>query len=234
MHRIINAVRGNIVAWLALFVALGVAVPTIASANCPTPTKPPHCWEVGIEPTSGACARYLKEVEEEEAAYVRCERELAEVHEKYEREIREAHEKYEREIQKAHEQQVAEEQQAKRQADERYAREHPSPPPTTPPTSVTRPLPQFEGEIEPATGSHSGHRWKVRSRIVLRFVDRRYAHTRYRLSLSWSSRLFWRVTGTQGVWSRIPLTAPHKSGRYSVTWRVNGQVVARWKFDAVR
>jgi hypothetical protein len=89
-------------------------------------------------------------------------------------------------------------------------------------------------------GSHSGHRWRVGSKIRLQLVDRRFAHTRYRISVNWSnlknmhSRSFWRVTGAQGAWSSITITAPQKPGHYSVTWTVMGRVVARWKFDAIR
>jgi hypothetical protein len=124
----------------------------------------------------------------------------------------------------------------------------PSPPATppkpqpvgAPPPSVPRLLPRFEGEIEPSVGSHSGHRWRVGSKIELQLLDRRFAHTRYRVSINWSnlknmySRSIWRVTGAQGAWSSIPITAPQKPGHYSVTWTVMGRVVARWTFDAIR
>jgi hypothetical protein len=116
-----------------------------------------------------------------------------------------------------------------------------SPPPASPPPTVpTRSLPRFEGEILPSQGSHSGHRWRVGSRIKLQLLDRRFAYTRYRVSINWSnrknmhSRSFSKVTGAQGVWSSITVTAPNKPGHYSVTWTVMGRVVARWKFDAVR
>jgi hypothetical protein len=123
--------RPAIIAAFALLV-----VPTIASANCPTPTKPPHCWEAGIEPTSGACGRYLKEREEETSLYEQCLQSEREIQERGERERAEANRKYEERLHEIAEEQKRYEQQ---QAEAKYAREHPTPPPAPPPAPAPTP-----------------------------------------------------------------------------------------------
>jgi hypothetical protein len=252
MHRIITAMRGRAIRPTLALVVVLLGLPAVAGA-CESWTPPPGCHngqneqeclqgiqnkasEEGIL-TSGIYAERRRIVEEHFQACEKYEKEVAEIHERYERERAEAILKYEERLHEIAEQQKREEQQ---QAEAKYAREHPTPPPPSTPSSVpTRLPPRFDGEIEPRLGSHSGHRWRVGSKIKLQLLDRRFAHTPYRVSINWSnltnvhSRSFWRVTGAQGVWSSITVTAPTKPGHYSVTWTVMGGVVARWKFDAV-
>jgi anti-anti-sigma factor len=209
--------RPAIIATLALLV-----VPAIASANCPTPTKPPNCWEVGIEPTSGACGRYHTEREEEIRSYEQCLQSEREIHERYEREIAEANHKYEERLHEIAEEQKRYEQQ---QAEAKYAQEHRTPPTPSTPQPVASPpsistivLPRFEGEIEPSSGSHSGHRWRVGSRIKLQLLDRRFARTRYRVSINWSNLSGLTFMGSTGV--RVVLLARELCERRGYEFRV--------------
>jgi hypothetical protein len=122
---------------LAIIAALAalLAVPAIATANCPTPTKPPNCWEAGINPFSGACGRYLEEREEEIRSYEQCVQSERETQERGERERAEATRKYEERLHEIAEERKRYEQQ---QAEAKYAREHPTPPPAPPaPPSIT-------------------------------------------------------------------------------------------------
>jgi hypothetical protein len=252
MHRIIKAMRGRAIRPTLALVLVLLALPAVARA-CESWTPPPGCHngqneqeclqgiqdkanEEGIL-TSGIYAERRRIVEEHFQACEKYEKEVAEIHERYERERAEAIRHYEERLHEIAEQQKREEQQ---QAEAKYAREHPTLPPPSTPQPVAPLLPRFEGEIEPSSGSHSGHRWRVGSKIKLQLLDRRFAHTHYRVSINWSnlkqmhSRSFWKVTGAQGAWSSITVTAPTRPGHYSVTWTVMGSVVARWKFDAVR
>ena len=134
MHPIIRAGRGNLVVWLALFVALGGAVvPAIASATCVAPTKPPHCWEAGIEPTSGACGTYLTEREHEEHLYEQCLQSELEIRERGNANGLKPIDKYEERLHEIAEEQKRYEQQ---QAEAKYAREHPTSPPPSPVSPV--------------------------------------------------------------------------------------------------
>jgi hypothetical protein len=256
MHRIIGAMRGRAIRLTLASVLVLLALPALAGA-CESWTPPPGCYNGQTEEEclqgirnyanergiggSGIEAARIRTAEEHFQACEKYEKEVAEIHERGERERAENNLKYEERLHEIAEQQKREEQQ---QAEAKYAREHPTPPstpqPVAPPPSVPTLLPRFEGEIEPRSGSHSGHRWRVGSKIKLQLLDRRFAHTRYRVSINWSdlknmhSRSFWRVTGAQVEWSSITITAPQKPGHYSITWTVMGTVVARWKFDAVR
>jgi hypothetical protein len=294
VRRIINAVRGNIVAWLALFVASIAVAPPAASAHCgqfnpcveleiqalsppigssfeegnlgPWVMIAPHglgvvTVNVNTSPATGSDGRTLSDLYRAEypSSFYFFESSTDEgVYTSYgpSRYLKAGTYYWQMEAEYYHPPGVEYQTPIysfvvtpKPAPPSPPAAPPPSPPSTppkpqpvvsAPPPSVPSLLPRFEGEIEPSVGSHSGHRWRVGSKIKLQLLDRRFAHTRYRVSINWSnvknmhSRSFWRVTGAQEAWSSITITAPQKPGHYSVTWTVVGRVIARWKFDAVR